>query len=733
MENAGPRTESVAGTCDADARPEREAPWYARVRATEAERASRLLRWTIRVVSPSCAMVSAAILILLSLADYRVGSYLADANIYEVPPITRIRVRPDGIPLVEASAHASLTKSGSWLKNRIASALAGTELAGHLSSSITSASARMHASLTGTEGDSDGTDRCSVSLRPRLATTRARSAAAATVFAAAPHEHDSHARKRDDDVMVLEETLVAGLSCEGPRPLEMAAATGARPGDRARARDDDEEPTVVGWCMTDDEPTDATTGIDDDAFTAGWLLQSPSAYEDDEDGDFLADSCSQRGDHAAEHAAERNCTGSRCEELGFDPLAAPQFTAGATHDRSNPSAAFHAFLSSQGDAQHTVPFTREISHRIERGETVSHVLDSAGIMPDEVGRWVSAANAVYNLNHVYAGQALSLSVDMRSSTLAELALEIDRRNMLVAKREGNSVIVRRERIPYKTTLRVVESEIRSSLYMAAMAQGIPEQVISDMAEILGWRIDFAHDIRPGAKFRVVYEELTREGATGSLPGRVLAVEVNNRGKRDEGFYFTPTEDQAGAYYDRDGEALGRYFLRYPVEFSRISSRFSDRRFHPVLKNPRPHYGVDFAAPTGTPVKALAAGKVLKAAWIGGNGRFVKIAHDGVYESGYAHLSRIADGIVPGARVEKGQIIGYVGQTGLATGPHLHLALYRNGQYIDPLTAELPRAQPLDTTQLAMFRATVEAIDRAYARADGGNDRLASIPAPTVAP
>jgi len=289
--------------------------------------------------------------------------------------------------------------------------------------------------------------------------------------------------------------------------------------------------------------------------------------------------------------------------------------------------------------------------------------------------------------------------------------------------------VKRETIPYETSLRVVSGRIDSSLYMAAVQQGIPDRVVSDVAEILGWKLDFARDLRPGATFTIAYEELTRAGGTESTHGRVVAVELTNRGERNEAYYFGSPDGSYGAYYDRTGEALGRYFLRYPVEFTRISSRFSARRFHPVLKKNKPHYGVDFAAPTGTPVKAIAGGRVTKSGWYGGNGRFIKIRHDDVYESGYAHLSRIDPAITAGARVKKGQIIGYVGATGLATGPHLHLALYRDGTYVDPLTSDLPRAQALEGGELAVFNATVGAIDHAYAQAGGTSARLAAITVP----
>jgi murein DD-endopeptidase MepM/ murein hydrolase activator NlpD len=181
------------------------------------------------------------------------------------------------------------------------------------------------------------------------------------------------------------------------------------------------------------------------------------------------------------------------------------------------------------------------------------------------------------------------------------------------------------------------------------------------------------------------------------------------------------DGKAAGYYDRLGRGIGRGFLRFPVAFTRVTSDFNTARFHPILKRTVPHYGVDFAAPVGTPVEAVADGRVLKAGWFGGNGRFVKIQHDDVYETSYSHLSRISEAVREGGLVKKGQVIGYVGSTGLATGPHLHFALYRDGKYVDPMKANLPRSQSLTGKELAAFRMRVDMMDRTYASAGKSED------------
>ncbi len=406
------------------------------------------------------------------------------------------------------------------------------------------------------------------------------------------------------------------------------------------------------------------------------------------------------------------------------PLQLPTLEADALVQASGPGV-FQEFIESQPQLQ-PAQGLREINHRIRVGETISHVLDSAGVSPAEVSTWLSAANRVYNLNHVYAGQEVSFLVDSGSQSLEHLSLEIDRKSLLIANRKDGQIVAERREVPNFRRIRVASGEIATSLYMAALTSGIPDAVISAMAEILGWDIDFSRDVRPGATFRVAYEEIVRLDTNESIPGRVLAVELTNRNRKLEGIYFTPSNGGRGGYFDRNGHALGRAFLRYPVEFSRISSQFSTARLHPIKKIPLPHYGVDFAAPTGTPVVASADGEVLIAGWAGGNGRLIKIRHDDTYQSAYAHLSRIAPEVVKGARVRKGQVIGNVGSTGLATGPHLHYAMYRFGKYIDPLSAELPRERSLSAGPLKAFEIVLGLIDATYARAgDSDGPQLAA--------
>ncbi len=371
---------------------------------------------------------------------------------------------------------------------------------------------------------------------------------------------------------------------------------------------------------------------------------------------------------------------------------------------------------------------REVSHRIRAGETVSLVFDAAGVNPGEISDWVQAAGQAYDLNRIYVGQQIAMFIDSRNGALQQMSIDVDRETVLVAARRGGKVIAQRQQVPHYRRLRVVGGDIARSLYATAMTRGIPERVVSDVAEILGWELDFATDLRPGATFRVVYEEIVRVDTDKPIAGRVLAVDINNRGRLHEGYYFSANEDTRGGYYNRKGNALGRAFLRYPVEYSRISSHFSAARYHPIKKRNVPHFGVDFAAKSGTPVVASADGTIVKAGWHNGNGRLIKIRHDRIYESAYAHMAGFAAGVKAGIEVKRGQTIGYVGQSGMATGPHLHYAMYKHGKYVDPLKVELPKAQPLTGAPRERFLTALALIDSAYAQAGLSDEGFAAVAA-----
>jgi murein DD-endopeptidase MepM/ murein hydrolase activator NlpD len=255
-------------------------------------------------------------------------------------------------------------------------------------------------------------------------------------------------------------------------------------------------------------------------------------------------------------------------------------------------------------------------------------------------------------------------------------------------------------------------EIRSSLFGAADAVGLPDAVTMQLAEVFSGDIDFYHDLRRGDRFAVVYEMRDVDGAPAGA-GKLVAAEFVNKGIAYRAFLWRGT-DGSEAYYTEDGKNLRKAFLRSPVEFTRITSGFSLARFHPFLQTWRAHKGVDFAAPTGTAVRAAGDGKVTFAGRQNGYGNVVILQHGGANSTVYAHLSRFAAGTRPGARVGQGTVIGYVGQTGWATGPHLHYEFRVNSVQRNPMTIALPDAPPLAAADRPAYVARIAPLADALA-------------------
>ncbi len=260
--------------------------------------------------------------------------------------------------------------------------------------------------------------------------------------------------------------------------------------------------------------------------------------------------------------------------------------------------------------------------------------------------------------------------------------------------------------------RVAIGTIESSFSAAAVRAGVPYALVDDLVDLFSNRVEFKKDFRPGDRFTIIYKDHIVKAGKIISPGPILAaaLEVNDEHLVAVRYVGSDGKER---YFNEKGELLGNGFLRYPLQFSRISSVFTNARFHPVLKISRPHNGVDFAAPTGTPVRAVADAAVVFAGSKGGNGNMVKLKHSDRYETAYLHLSSIAKGVSPGKRVHRGEVIGAVGMSGLATGPHLHFSFYDNGKYVDPLSIKLPTLDELspgsgiDKRYLARVLQTIE--------------------------
>ncbi len=236
--------------------------------------------------------------------------------------------------------------------------------------------------------------------------------------------------------------------------------------------------------------------------------------------------------------------------------------------------------------------------------------------------------------------------------------------------------------------RIVGGTIYSSFSRAARDQQIPYEVIDDLVDLFGNRIDFRRDLQVGDSFSVIYKEKRTEKGALIEAGEIVAASIENEGKLIAAVRHVAKNNQVN-YYNEAGNIIGDYFLRFPVQFTRISSVFTNKRLHPILHKNRPHNGVDFSAPTGTPVRAVANGVISDMGYDGGRGNYIRIQHDAKYSTEYFHLSKITPGLRRGSRLSKGSVIGGVGATGLATAPHLHFGFFENGKYVDPLKTKLP--------------------------------------------
>jgi murein DD-endopeptidase MepM/ murein hydrolase activator NlpD len=310
-----------------------------------------------------------------------------------------------------------------------------------------------------------------------------------------------------------------------------------------------------------------------------------------------------------------------------------------------------------------------------------------------------------------AGKAVQAETGMEGNLLALRYLGNDGSQVVIEKTDGGFST---RTLPAEIEERVFvrSGEIKSSLFAAADEIALPDAAASQLAEIFGGDIDFHHDLRKGDKFTVVYEMAYSNGEPVRV-GRIRAAEFINRGRAYRAVYFQKDENR-GDYYTPEGKSMHKACLRSPLEFSRVSSGFSSSRLHPVLGTWRAHKGVDYAAPAGTKVRVTADGVVSFVGKQGGHGNVVIVDHQSRYTTVYGHLSRFADGIRRGQRVGQGEIIGYVGSTGLTTGPHLHYEFKIAGQQRDPLRVALPDGAPVSALQKTAFLETAGSLTRQLA-------------------
>ena len=360
----------------------------------------------------------------------------------------------------------------------------------------------------------------------------------------------------------------------------------------------------------------------------------------------------------------------------------------------------------------------ETSARLKKGGTVAGALHGLGIAAGDVSNAVAALKARVRLNRLPVGQEITVKLgpaeDEGKPLLVALRIRPEpRREVTLERDDSGDFSVKEQLFETVPKLQRASGEVDGSVINSAEAAGVPRPALVEMLRAFSWDVNFQHDIKVGDRFDVLIEQAWTSDGWPVDAGRVLWAELTTGGGEESySIYRFKPHDGEEFFYNSAGESVVKALLRTPLNMSRISSRFG-MRHHPVLRFTRLHAGIDFAAPPGTPILAAGAGRVVEAGPNGGYGRWVKISHEGGLATGYAHLSRIAPGVRRSARVRQGQVIGYVGSSGLSTGPHLHFELHRHGRPVDPLNmARTTLRSRLGGEDLARFKARVAEIDRA---------------------
>lgn len=347
-------------------------------------------------------------------------------------------------------------------------------------------------------------------------------------------------------------------------------------------------------------------------------------------------------------------------------------------------------------------FWRE--ERIGSGETLSHLLQRLGVAQEEIAAVLTTSRETKALGRLTVGRTVLARVTSTGRLISLQYLPTED-SLITLERVNNAFRAQESAIKPEVQQVTRGGAIEGSLFGATDAANVPDSIASQLAEIFSSDIDFHRDLRKGDRFSVIYESYTYQGSTIKT-GRLLAAEFVNNGQSYRAFYFRDPKGRDG-YYAPNGQNLRRAFLKSPMPFTRISSGFSKARFHPVLKEWRAHRGIDYAAPTGTPIRAVADAVISFAGRQGGYGNLVLLNHQGPYSTAYGHLSRFAKGMKRGVRIKQGDVIGYVGSTGLASGPHLHYEFRVNGVQKNPLALKLPNAYPLASQYRNLFARTVQ--------------------------
>ncbi len=340
-----------------------------------------------------------------------------------------------------------------------------------------------------------------------------------------------------------------------------------------------------------------------------------------------------------------------------------------------------------------------IQGQIRRDSFLSDLLLKNGVSLPEIDRVLNNSKEVFDVRKILPGKNYSILLDRDSIPRAKYMIYEHDPAITYVFSFNDSLNITAFRKEVTTEIKYARGTITTSLWQSIMDGGMPPKLAVELADIFQWTVDF-FGLEEGDNFKVVYEEKFIEGKSMDI-GKILTAQFTSSGVTYSAIPFLQEGQQS--FFDSDGKSLRKAFLKAPLTFNRISSRYTTSRFHPILKIRRPHLGVDYAAPVGTEVHTIGDGKVVSVTSGGGEGRMVKIKHNSQYSTAYMHLSRFGPGIAPGVMVRQGQVIGYVGSSGLSTGPHLDFRFYMNGSPIDPLRVIAPPSEPIAQSSLEKFQ------------------------------
>ena len=390
-------------------------------------------------------------------------------------------------------------------------------------------------------------------------------------------------------------------------------------------------------------------------------------------------------DNSAEHAQSLD------EADQADPIESRQSPFAAIDDNAIQKQA------QQSKQEESNPLHKSV--RVQNGDTLSTLFAQVGLGASTLHDVINSSKDAKQLTRLKVGQVLDFNfgADGQLETIHSKLSDLE---SITLSKNDKGFSFKREVVKPDVETTYARGVINSSLFLSAKRAGLSHSLTMDLANVFGYDIDFAMDIREGDEFELIYERKVVNGKQVGT-GNILSARFTNRGKTFTAVRYTDKQGNS-SYYNANGESMRKAFIRTPVDFARISSRFSTGRRHPVLNKIRAHKGVDYAAPRGTPIKAAGDGRVTLAGRNGGYGNTVIIQHGQRYRTLYAHMNGFAKGVRTGSHVKQGQIIGYVGTTGLSTGPHLHYEFQVNGVHVDPLSQKLPMADPIAKSEKARF-------------------------------